>query len=103
MKQLCKRKLNHLKDMSIGLDFFKHTSNAMEGKRSRISKDSQKVKTPLSAVSQELLLVEEHIRPLIKEELRHSIQSKRIAKGLPSIVSVNFNKPNNDVSLYVIF
>ena len=32
------------------------------------------------------MLVEEHIRPLIKEELRYSIQSKRMAKGLPDII-----------------
>ena len=40
------------------------------------------------------MLVEEHIRPLIKEELRYSIQSKRLAKGLPDIVN---NEPKQTV------
>jgi len=40
---------------------------------------------PMSNVaSDDLLLVEEHLRPLIKQELRYTIQSKRMARGLPS-------------------
>lgn len=39
---------------------------------------------PPSGASDDLLLVEEHIRPLIKQELRYTIQSKRIARGLPT-------------------
>ena len=45
------------------------------------------------------MLVEEHIRPLIKEELRYSIQSKRMAKGLPDIVSMDRKETVFDVSL----
>jgi len=99
MKQLCKRRLNHLKDSPLGLNILKNNSVGKLGTKysTSFSKSSQKVKTPLSATSEELLLVEEHIRPLIKEELRQSIQSKRIAKGLPSIENVDFDKPKIDV------
>uniref|UniRef100_H2Y4N4 BZIP domain-containing protein n=1 Tax=Ciona savignyi TaxID=51511 RepID=H2Y4N4_CIOSA len=46
--------------------------------------------------SEDLLMVEEHIRPLIKEELRYTIQSKRLARGLPGNVEIEYKRPHND-------
>ncbi|XP_039248657.2 uncharacterized protein LOC120326432 [Styela clava] len=37
-----------------------------------------------------LRVAEEQLRPLIKEELRYTIQSKRAAKGLPSHVEIEY-------------
>nr|CAB3224128.1 cyclic AMP-dependent transcription factor ATF-3 [Phallusia mammillata] len=50
--------------------------------------------TTSSVTSDDLMLVEEHIRPLIKQELRYTIQSKRIARGLPTTFE-NENKVND--------
>jgi len=50
-----------------------------------------------SSLRHDLMLVEEHIRPLIKEELRYSIQSKRMAKGLPDIVNLDRKETVFDV------
>lgn len=36
---------------------------------------------------------EEQLRPLIKEELRHTIQCKRVAKGLSSHVEIEYKMP----------
>nr|XP_009862145.1 transcription factor protein isoform X1 [Ciona intestinalis]XP_026694753.1 transcription factor protein isoform X1 [Ciona intestinalis]XP_026694754.1 transcription factor protein isoform X1 [Ciona intestinalis] len=46
--------------------------------------------------TEDLLMVEEHIRPLIKEELRYTIQSKRIARGLPETVELEYKTQQND-------
>lgn len=40
---------------------------------------------------------EEQLRPLIKEELRHTIQCKRVAKGLPSHVDIEYKTPRLEV------
>lgn len=45
-----------------------------------------------------LKVAEEQLRPLIKEELRHTIQSKRIAKGLPSHVEIEYKVPESEVT-----
>ena len=50
----------------------------------------------------DLMLVEEHLRPLIKEELRHSIRNRRIARGLPETVEIEYKKPQPDVSKFEI-
>ncbi|CAK8694981.1 uncharacterized protein LOC143447436 isoform X2 [Clavelina lepadiformis] len=51
----------------------------------------------------DLQLVEEHIRPLIKEELRYTIQSKRMARGLPGTVEIEYKAPRpDDVSPHTI-
>lgn len=55
-----------------------------------------------SSLRHDLMLVEEHIRPLIKEELRYSIQSKRMAKGLPDIVNIDHKETVLDTWLGVV-
>lgn len=42
---------------------------------------------------------EEQLRPLIKEELRHTIQCKRVAKGLPSHVDIEYKMPRSEVRI----
>ena len=49
------------------------------------------------SASDDLLSLDERIRPLIKEELRLSIQSKRIARGLPGMVEIEYKTPQSDV------
>lgn len=51
-----------------------------------------------SVSSEDILLAEERLRPLIKEELRYTIKSKRLARGLPEDVHIEFKKPVPDVS-----
>lgn len=47
-----------------------------------------------------LSVAEEQLRPLIKEELRYTIQSKRMAKGLPSHVEIEYKFPDPEVGIW---
>lgn len=70
-----------------------------------LSNHNNAVAQYMSLDTDDMLLdaAEEHLRPLIKKELRYTIQNKRMAKGLPKEVNIDFSVKDNEVCRNYIF